>query len=159
MDIHPQVQGYFLFSKAFMLHMMRQKRGKIINVTSGLGLMAMPLFAAYPMAKARVIHLTKILAEALKTDNIQVKGLDPRMRDIKMQEGLRNLGPGVLGDKIYAKFSGFKEKGLLKPPERVVKSALFLASEEFNSTTGENGTETRYMRFGYKGQQRNGQTR
>ncbi len=61
MDI--RLQGYFLFWKAGMPHMMHQKWGKIINVTSGLGLMAMPLITAYPIAKARFIHLTRILAE------------------------------------------------------------------------------------------------
>ena len=149
MDIN--LKGTFLFSKAVIPHMIRQKKGKIINVTSGLGVMAMPLFGGYSIAKAGVIHLTKILAEELKAHNIQVNGLDPGVMDTRMQEELRNLGPEVLGDKIYAEFSGFKEKGLLKPPERVAKLAVFLASEGSNSITGENGTETHYMRLGYNG--------
>jgi len=149
MDIN--LKGTFLFSKAVIPHMIRQKKGKIINVTSGLGVMAMPLFGGYSIAKAGVIHLTKLLAEELKAHNIQVNGLDPGVMDTRMQEELRNLGPEVLGDKIYAEFSGFKEKGLLKPPERVAKLAVFLASEESNSITGENGTETHYMRLGYNG--------
>jgi len=149
MDIN--LKGTFLFSKAVIPYMIRQKKGKIINVTSGLGVMAMPLFGGYSIAKAGVIHLTKLLAEELKAHNIQVNGLDPGVMDTRMQEELRNLGPEVLGDKIYAEFSGFKEKGLLKPPERVAKLAVFLASEESNSITGENGTETHYMRLGYNG--------
>jgi len=149
MDIN--VKGYYLFSKAVIPHMIRQKRGKIINLTSGLGVMAMPLFGGYSIAKAGVIHLTKILAEELKPHNIQVNGLDPGVMDTKMQEDLRNLGPEVLGDAIYAEFSGYKEKGILKPPERVAKLAAFLASEESNSITGENGTETHYKRLGYTG--------
>jgi len=149
MDIN--VKGYYLFSKAVIPHMIRQKRGKIINLTSGLGVMAMPLFGGYSIAKAGVIHLTKILAEELKPHNIQVNGLDPGVMDTKMQEDLRNLGPEVLGDAIYAEFSGYKEKGILKPPERVAKLAVFLASEESNSITGENGTETHYKRLGYTG--------
>jgi len=149
MDIN--LTGYFLFSKAVIPHMIRQKRGKIINVTSGLGVMAMPLFGGYSIAKAGVIHLTKILAAELKAHNIQVNGLDPGVMDTRMQEELRGLGPEVLGDKIFAEFSGYKEKGLLKPPERVAKLAVFLASGESDSITGENGTEKHYMRFGYKG--------
>lgn len=149
MDIN--LKGSFLFSKAVMPHMIRRKRGKIINVTSGLGIIAMPLFGGYSIAKAGIIHLTRILAEELKPHNIQVNGLDPGVMDTKMQEDLRNLGPEVLGDAIYAEFSGYKEKGILKPPERVAKLAVFLASEESNSITGENGTESHYKRFGYKG--------
>lgn len=149
MDIN--VKGSFLFSKAVIPHMIRQKRGKIINVTSGLGVMAMSLFGGYSIAKAGIIHLTRILAEELKPHNIQVNGLDPGMMDTRMQEDLRNLGPEVLGDAIYAQFSGYKEKGLLKPPERVAKLAVFLASDESDSITGENGTEKHYMQLGYKG--------
>ncbi len=149
MDIN--LKGYFLFSKAVIPYMVHQKQGKIINVTSGLGVMAMPLFAGYSIAKAGVIHLTKILAEELRDYNIQVNGLDPGVMDTRMQEELRNLGPEVLGNDIYAEFSGFKERGLLKPPERVAKLAVFLASGESNAITGESGTETHYMRFGYKG--------
>ena len=149
MDIN--LKGYFLFSKAVIPHMINQHRGKIINLTSGLGVMAMSLFGGYSIAKAGVIHLTRILAVELKDYNIQVNGLDPGVMDTKMQEKLRNLGPEVLGNDIYAEFSGFKQRGLLKPPERVAKLAVFLASEESNSITGENGTETHYMRLGYKG--------
>lgn len=148
MDIN--LKGYFLFSKAVIPHMIHQKKGKIINVTSGLGAMAMPLFGGYSIAKAGVIHLTKILAEELKDHNIQVNGLDPGIMDTKLQEKLRNLGPEVLGTDIYAEFSGFKERGLLKPPERIARLAVFLASEASSSITGENGTETHYKRLGYQ---------
>ena len=111
----------------------------------------MPLFGGFSIAKAGIIHLTKILAAELKAHKIQVNGLDPGVMDTRMQEELRNLGPEALGDKTYAEFSGLKEKGLLKPPERVAKLAVFLASGESDSITGENGTETHYTRFGYTG--------
>jgi len=143
--------GAFLFCKAVIPHMVNQRKGKIINVTSGLGLIAMPLFGVYSVAKAGVIHLTRILAEELRDYNIQVNGLDPGVMDTRMQEELRNLGPGVLGDEIHREFSGYKVKGILKPPEKVAHLAVFLASEESNSITGENGTESHYKRFGYGG--------
>jgi NAD(P)-dependent dehydrogenase (short-subunit alcohol dehydrogenase family) len=149
MDIN--LKGYFLFSKAVIPHMMGQEKGKIINVTSGLGVMAMPLFGGYSIAKAGVIHLTRILAEELRDFNIQVNGLDPGVMDTKMQEELRNLGPEVLGNDIYAEFSGYKEKGILKPPERVAQLAVFLASEASDSITGENGTASHYTGIGYEG--------
>ena len=141
----------FLFCKAVIPHMVNQRGGKIINVTSGLGLIAMPLFGVYSVAKAGVIHLTRILAEELRDYNIQVNGLDPGVMDTRMQEELRNLGPGVLGDEIHREFSGYKVKGILKPPEKVARLAVFLASEESNSITGENGTESHYKGLGYGG--------
>ena len=149
--MNTNVKGHYLFSRAVIPHMIRQKQGKIINVTSGLGVMAMPLFGGYSIAKAGVIHLTRILAEELKDHNIQVNGLDPGVMDTKMQEELRSLGPEVLGNAIYAEFAGYKERGLLKPPERIARLAVFLASEESNTITGQNGTEKHYMSLGYKG--------
>jgi hypothetical protein len=63
---------------------------------------------------------------------------------------LRNLGPEVLGNDIYVEFSGDKEKGIVKPPERVAQLAVFLASEASDSITGENGTASHYKGIGYE---------
>lgn len=140
-----------LFSKAVIPHMMKQGGGKIINVTSGLGEMVMPLFGAYSITKAGLIHLTKIMAEELKEYNIQVNGLDPGVMDTRMQEDLRGLGPEILGEKAYRDFLAMKQMGQLKSPEKVARLALFLASEESDSINGEIGTETFYKKIGYRG--------
>lgn len=140
-----------LFSRAVIPHMVKQRGGKIINVTSGLGEMVMPLFGAYSITKAGLIHLTKIMAEELKEYNIQVNGLDPGIMDTRMQEELRGLGPEILGEKTYRDFLAMKQMSQLKPPEKVARLTLFLASEESDSINGEIGTETFYKKFGYKG--------
>lgn len=119
----------------------------IINVTSGLGEMVMPLFGAYSITKAGLIHLTKIMAEELKEYNIRVNGLDPGVMDTRMQEYLRGLGPEILGEKAYRDFLAMKQMGRLKPPEKAARLALFLASEESDSINGEIGTETFYKKL------------
>jgi len=144
------LRGPYLFSKEVIPYMIKHGRGKIINVTSGLGEIVMPPFAAYSVAKAGLIHLTKIMAEELEYHNIQVNGLDPDVMATKMQEEIRNLGPEILGNEIYNEFVSMKEGGFLKPPEKVASLAVFLASEESDHITGENGTEKYYRRFGYK---------
>jgi len=143
------LKGVFLFSKAVIPHMMKQRRGKIINVISGLGEIVMPPFGAYSLTKAGLIHFTRIMAEELKKYNIQANGLDPGVMDTRMQEEIRNLGPQVLGDEIYHDFLNLKESGQLKKPEKVAQLAVFLASKASDSFTGENGTETYYRKFGY----------
>jgi NAD(P)-dependent dehydrogenase (short-subunit alcohol dehydrogenase family) len=148
MDIN--LRGPYLFAKAVVPYMIKQRKGKIINVTSGLGEIVMPPFAAYSATKAGLIHLTKIMAEELEYHNIQVNGLDPGVMDTKMQEEIRNLGPEILGEEIYYEFLSMKERGVLKPPEKVARLAVFLASGESDSITGENGTGKSYKRFGYK---------
>jgi 3-oxoacyl-[acyl-carrier protein] reductase len=144
------LRGPYLFSKAVSPYMIKQGRGKIINVTSGLGEIVMPSLGAYSVTKAGLIHLTKIMAEELECYNIQVNGLDPGVMDTRMQEELRHLDPEILGDEIYHEFLSMKERGVLKPPEKVAKLAVFLASEESDSITGENGTENFYKRLGYR---------
>jgi 3-oxoacyl-[acyl-carrier protein] reductase len=145
------LKGALLFSRAVIPSMAQQRKGKIINVTSGLGEMTMPLFGAYSVAKAGLIHFTKSLSEEVKNYNIQVNGMDPGVMDTRMQDEVRNLGPGILGAEIYGEFVEMKKRGLLMPPEKIASLAVFLASRESNHITGENGTEAYYMRFGYKG--------
>ncbi len=144
------LRGALLFARAVIPHMRQQRRGKIINVTSGLGEMTMPLLGAYSVTKAGLIHLTRILSEELKDHNIPVNGLDPGVMDTRMQDEVRNMGPRILGHKIYNEFTEMKRRGLLTPPERIASLAVFLASGEANHISGENGTEADYMRFGYK---------
>jgi 3-oxoacyl-[acyl-carrier protein] reductase len=116
----------------------------------------MPPFAAYSVTKAGLIHLTKIMAEELEYHKIQVNGLDPGVMDTKMQEEIRNLGPEILGDEIYHEFVSLKERAVLRTPEKAARLAIFLASEESESVTGENGTGKYYKRFGYKESNRRG---
>jgi len=149
MDIN--VKGVYLFSKAVIPHMIKQRKGKIINVISGLGEMIIPPFGAYSVAKAGLIHLTRFMAEELKDYHIQVNGLDPGIMDTRMQEEIRASGPEVLGLELYKQILGWKKRGELKAPERVARLAVFLASAASDSINGENGTETYYRKRGYRG--------
>jgi NAD(P)-dependent dehydrogenase (short-subunit alcohol dehydrogenase family) len=145
------LKGVYLFSKAVIPHMIKQRWGKIINVISGLGEIVMPPFGAYSVAKAGLIHLTRFVAEELKDYHIQANGLDPGIMDTRMQEEIRASGPEVLGIDLYQQVLGWKKRGELKPPERVARLAVFLASAASDSFTGECGTETYYRKRGYRG--------
>ncbi len=142
--VNTDLRAAFLFAKAAVPSMIEQGGGKIVNVTSGLGVMVMPRSGIYSIAKAGLIHLTRMLAEELKEYNIQVNGLDPGMMDTMMQEDVRKLGPEVLGQETYEEFIAMKQEGHLKPPEQVARLAVFLASDESVFLTGENGTENYY---------------
>ncbi|NTU42114.1 MAG: SDR family oxidoreductase [Nitrospirales bacterium] len=143
------LKAIHFFSRAVIPFMARQGGGKIINVTSGLGEIAMPLFGLYSIAKAGVIHLTKIMAQELKDMNIQVNGLDPGVMDTRMQEEIRGFGPKILGEELHSVFVSLKEEGHLKDPAEAARLALFLASPESDDISGENGTEEHYRRLGY----------
>lgn len=143
------LDGPVHFARAVLPHMLRERRGKIINVTSGLGEMVMPRLGPYSVAKAGLIHFTRILAAELQGFNIQVNGLDPGVMDTRMQEEIRAQGEEGLGAAGYRQFALLKEQGILKLPERVAELAAFLASEASDGITGENGTASDYVRLGY----------
>jgi NAD(P)-dependent dehydrogenase (short-subunit alcohol dehydrogenase family) len=130
-------------------HMINAGGGKIINVTSGLAEIAMPLFGAYSVSKAGVNHMTRIMAEELGGFEIQVNGLDPGVMDTSMQEEIRDLGPEILGKALHAQFVSFKETGNLRPPEEVARLAVFLTSDHSVGITGEIGGAAEFRDFGY----------
>jgi NAD(P)-dependent dehydrogenase (short-subunit alcohol dehydrogenase family) len=70
-------RGTFLVSRAVSHVMIRQKCGKIINVSSILGRIAARNMAGYCASKAAVIQLTRVMALELARDNIQVNALCP----------------------------------------------------------------------------------
>ncbi len=143
------LKAAFLLSQAVVPTMVRKGGGKIINVTSGLGEMVLPPFGVYSVTKAGLIHLTRFMAEELKLHNIQVNGVDPAVMDTRMQEDIRSFGPALLGEEVCRHFIGMKERGDLLAPERVARLVVFLATA--SGLSGENGTESHYRAFGYKG--------
>ena len=145
------LKGVYLSARAVIPWMIKRGSGKIINLTSGLGEMVMSPFGLYSIGKAGVLHLTRIMAEELRQHNIQVNGLDPGVTDTRMHEEIRAMGPEVLGEDVYREFLELKQSGSLKPPERIARLAVFLASEESDAISGANGTETFYRRLGYSG--------
>ena len=64
-------------SQAILPAMIRQRHGRIINVSSVSGLLAQPDGAAYGSAKAALIHLTRIMAVELGRSGIRVNGIAP----------------------------------------------------------------------------------
>ncbi len=130
-------------------HMIGAKGGRIINVTSGMAEFVMPLFGAYAVSKAGLNHLTRTMAEELRSSDIQVNGLDPGVMDTRMQEEIRELGPEVLGKALHDQFMSFKSTGHLRSPEEVARLVVFLASEHSVGITGEIGGAAEYRDYGF----------
>jgi len=130
-------------------YMIRAGGGRIINVTSGMAEFVMPLFGAYSVSKAGLNHLTRTMAEEMRSQNIQINGLDPGVMDTRMQEEIRDLGPEVLGKALHDQFLFFKSAGQLKPPEEVAKLVVFLASDNSEGITGEIGGAAEYRDYGF----------
>ena len=149
--INTNLCGAFLCCRAAGLVMKERGSGKIINISSGLGQMSYPRFCAYAVSKAGEIQMTRSLAEEWRAMNIQVNAIDPGIMDTGMQQGVRDLGPTVLGKNLHDHFVEAKEKGLLKDPERVAALALYLVSPSSDHLSGHFGTLDYYRRLGWNG--------
>jgi len=149
--MNTNLYGTFLCCRAAGFAMRDRGSGKVINISSGLGQMAFPIFCAYAVSKAGEIQMTRSLAEEWRPMNIQVNAIDPGLLDTGLQEGVRGLGPGVLGKELHDLFAEYKEKGLLKDPERVAPLAVYLASPSSDHLSGHFGTLDYYRRLGWPG--------
>jgi len=124
------LDSVFLCSVAAGKQMMKQKSGKIINISSVAGIKTSPNFVHYGAAKAGVISLTKSLAESWGPHNITVNCIAP---GLTATEGVRQwLPPDTKPD-------GTPVPMLQLPsgPEHVAYLAVFLGSAAADRITGE----------------------
>lgn len=114
-------RGTFLACRAAAGEMIKQKRGKIINVASLLGKISARNMSGYCASKAAVIQLTRVLALELMRDNIQVNALCPGYFLTEFNRGFfeSNAGKGLI------KMIPLHRVGDL---EELRSSALFLAT-------------------------------
>jgi 3-oxoacyl-[acyl-carrier protein] reductase len=116
--------------------MMRQRRGKIINLSGGGATAPLPNLTAYAVSKAAVVRLTETLAEELRDYNIQVNAIAPGAVDTKIQDQLLEAGERA-GRELYARMKRMRETGEgATPPHVAAELAVFLSSDASNGLTG-----------------------
>ena len=115
-------RGTFLVSRAVAQVMIKQKSGKIINVSSILGKIAARNMAGYCASKAAVIQLTRVMALELLRDNIQVNALCP---GYILTEFNRDFFESEAGKGLVKKMIPLNRVGTL---DELKSTALYLAS-------------------------------
>lgn len=123
------LKGIFLCTKAVSRIMMKQKSGKIINMTSVVGIMGNAGQANYAAAKAGVIGFTKSMAKELATRNITVNAIAPGFITTDMT--------AVLSDQVKDDLTKSIPLAKLGSPEDVAYAVVFLASDYANYITGQ----------------------
>lgn len=124
--IDTNLKGVFYMTKGVYPLFLKQKSGKIINISSVSGLMGNPGQANYAASKAGVIGLTKSVAKELASRGVCCNAIAPGFIATEMTEDLTNH---ALVEAIPMKRFG--------EAEEVAKLALFLASEHSDYITGE----------------------
>ena len=130
------LKGVWLSCKYVIPHMIKQKSGKIISISSVGGLTAMPApVAPYICSKHGVIGLTKALAWELAPYKINVNALCPGAVDTPMlRKTCERLGiPVEEAIRAWTEPMLFKE---LVPPQAVADAVVWLASEGSRFVTG-----------------------
>ncbi|HHY04603.1 MAG TPA: 3-oxoacyl-[acyl-carrier-protein] reductase, partial [Thermoanaerobacterales bacterium] len=126
--ITTNLNGVFNTSKATVRYMIKQRYGRIINISSIVGIYGNPGQTNYAAAKAGIIGFTKALAKEVGSRQITVNSIAPGFIKTKMTEFLADK-TSLIEERIALRRLG--------KPEDVANLAVFLASEEAGYITGQ----------------------
>ena len=127
--LNVNLKGTFNTIRHSARQMLRQKSGKIINISSVSGVTGNAGQANYSASKAGIIGLTKSAARELASRNINVNAIAPGFVDTDMTI--------TLSDKVKEGAKGQIPLGRFGKPEEVAELALFLSSEKSDYITGQ----------------------
>ncbi|GIV33577.1 MAG: beta-ketoacyl-ACP reductase [Chitinophagales bacterium] len=119
--IHNNLKSVFNLTRFVSWHMLKQKSGAIINITSIIGLIGNPGQANYASAKAGIIAFTKTISQELGSRKIRCNAIAPGFIDTEMTRALDEKTAHAMLQKI--------PMGRLGTAEEVANTALFLASD------------------------------
>jgi NAD(P)-dependent dehydrogenase (short-subunit alcohol dehydrogenase family) len=126
------LKGTFFASQAVGRLMIRQKSGRIINVSSQAGLVALPTESVYCMTKAAIAHLTKCLAVEWGKYNITVNAVAPTFIHTPGTDGA--LADPEFRSDVIERIAALHRIG---EPMEVAGAIVFLASSAASLITGE----------------------
>ncbi|WP_334163484.1 3-oxoacyl-[acyl-carrier-protein] reductase [Phenylobacterium sp.] len=127
--IKVNLESYFRLSRAAVKGMMRRRTGRIIGITSVVGVMGNPGQANYAASKAGMIGFSKALAQEVASRGITVNCVAPGFIESPMTDALNEQQRGQILSTIPA--------GRLGAGRDVATACVYLASEEAAYVTGQ----------------------
>lgn len=123
------LKGVFLVTKALARSMMKKRYGKIINISSVVGINGNPGQGNYAASKAGVIGFTKSMARELASRGIRVNAIAPGFIETDMTDKLKEDIKEAMMKNIPL--------GSFGKPEDIANLVVFLASKNADYITGE----------------------
>ena len=127
--IKVNLESYFRLSRAAMRGMMKRRSGRIIGITSVVGVMGNPGQANYAASKAGMIGFSKALAQEVATRGITVNCVAPGFIESPMTE--------ALNEQQKAQILSTIPTGRLGSGSDVAAACVYLASQEAGYMTGQ----------------------
>ncbi len=127
--IETNLKGVFLATRSIAKFFMKQRYGKIINITSVVGITGNAGQSNYSASKAGLIGFSKSVAKELAGRNVTVNLIAPGFINTEMTS--------VLSDKVKEEFNKNIPLKRMGEPEDIANTALFLASPMADYITGQ----------------------
>ena len=127
--INTNLKGAFNFVQAVQRTMLKQRRGRIINISSVIGLIGNAGQANYAASKAGLLGFTKSLAREVASRGITVNAVAPGLIETDMT--------AVLSDEIRKMILSKIPLNALGQPDDIASAVAFLASAEAKYITGQ----------------------
>lgn len=126
--LRTNLDSMFHITQEIVKKMIRTRWGRVINISSIVGVMGNPGQTNYAASKAGIIGFTKALALEIGSRNVTVNAVAPGFIQTSMTEALNDQQKEALEGRIALKRLG--------TPDDVANAVLFLASEEAGYITG-----------------------
>lgn len=123
------LKGTFICTQKAFRHMMKARKGSIINIASVIGLMGNAGQSNYAASKGGMIAFTKSCAKEFASRNIRVNAIAPGFIETDMT--------AALSDEVRSSYGKAIPLGKMGSPEDVAKLCMFLASEDSAYITGQ----------------------
>jgi 3-oxoacyl-[acyl-carrier protein] reductase len=127
MDIN--LKGTFICTQKVFKHMMKARKGSIINIASVIGIMGNAGQANYAASKGGMIAFTKSCAKEFSSRNVRVNAVAPGFIETEMT--------AHLSDEVRAEYGKAIPLGKMGSPDDVARLCKFLASEDSSYITGQ----------------------
>jgi NAD(P)-dependent dehydrogenase (short-subunit alcohol dehydrogenase family) len=128
--LRTNLEGYFLCARAAGRVLVHQRSGKVINISSILGRVALANQAAYASSKGAIEQLTKVLAIEWAPDNVQVNAIGPTYFETELTR------PLFEDEERHEFITSRTPMGRWGQPHELAGAVIFLASAASDYVTG-----------------------